>query len=108
MMTNQSLAQMMTETIVFFALMALDSNWHTSENKYASFLLTDFIAFQMCLNVLIFQSVLANCHFLNYCQHTVVLIESGVRIMLESKSAYFHLPQSVNVHTALFVDIKNS
>lgn len=38
----------------------------------------------------------------------IVLIESGVRMMLESKSAYFHLPQLVNVHTALFVAVKNS
>lgn len=55
---------------------------------------------------LVFQSVLAICNFLSYCQHTVFLIESGVR--LESKSAYFHLPCLVNVHIAVFMDVKSS
>lgn len=59
-------------------------------------------------SALIFLSVLANCHFLSYCQHTLVLIQSGVRVIMESKSAYFYLPQLVTVHTALSVDVKNS
>lgn len=59
-------------------------------------------------NALTFQPVLANRNVPSYCKYTVVLIESEVGIMLESKSAYFHLPQLVNVHTALFVDVKNS
>lgn len=54
-------------------------------------------------NTLLFQSVLANCHFLSYCQHTLVLIESGVRIMLESKSAYFHLPQLMFIEHFLWM-----
>jgi len=80
-MTNQSVAQVMMETLVLFILM---------KNKHTDFLVTDILWISSVSNTLIVWSVLANCNFLSYCQHTVVLVRiwgqdnAGVKVSIFS------------------------